>query len=240
MAEIRKYRRLHGGKDLVYFNVKIEQTDLEIGAVRMLRKEAVELVKGFRKDLEDYIRIHPQFLTTLSPLACFSEAPAIVKRMCRAAEKAGVGPMAAVAGAVSEMVGKSLQQFSREVIVENGGDIYIKSSHPRVIGIYSGDSPLNQKIGIQLEPNQMPLGVCTSSGKIGHSLSMGNADAVMVTSEDTALADAAATAVGNRVKSPSDIDKALNFAAKIDGVRGVLIICGRQLGVWGDLKLIKL
>ncbi|NLO82422.1 MAG: UPF0280 family protein, partial [Clostridiales bacterium] len=199
MAQKRIYRELHKGKDLIYFKVKVEQTDLDIAARSMLRKEALQLVKRYRNDIEEYIKRDKRFLTSLTPIPCLPDAPAIVRRMCMAAHMAGVGPMAAVAGAISEFVGRELLKFSAEIIVENGGDIFIKSQRDRLVGIYAGDSPLSQKIGLKISAEDTPLGICTSAGKIGHSLSLGKADAVVIVSKDTPLADAVATAVGNIV-----------------------------------------
>ncbi|MBM7582922.1 ApbE superfamily uncharacterized protein (UPF0280 family) [Caldicoprobacter guelmensis] len=240
MAEKRFYRELYRARDLVYFNVKIEQTDLDIGAHSMLRQEALQLVKKYRKDIEDYIRKDSKFLISLVPIKCLPDAPAIVRRMCDAAQKAGVGPMAAVAGAISEFVGMELLQYSPEVIVENGGDIFLKSCRERVIAIFAGASPLSQKIGLKISAKDTPIGVCTSSGKIGHSLSFGKADAVVILSHDTALADAAATAVGNIVKAPHDIEKGIHLARRIEGVLGTVIIVDDKMGAWGNVHLVKL
>ena len=240
MAEKRFYRELHRAKDLVYFNVKVEQTDLDIGARSMLRQEALQLVKKYRSDIEAYIRKDNRFLTSLVPIKCLPDAPAIVRRMCDAAEKAGVGPMAAVAGAISEFVGMELLQFSPEVIVENGGDIFLKSCRERVIAIFAGASPLSQKVGLKISAQDTPIGVCTSSGKIGHSLSFGRADAVVILSHDTALADAAATAVGNVVKTKDDIEKGIHLARRIEGVLGAVIVVDDRMGAWGRVQLVKL
>lgn len=240
MAEKRSYREFHRAKDLVYFNVKVEQTDLDIGAHSMLRHEALQLVKKYRKDIEEYIRKDRRFLISLIPIPCSPDAPAIVRRMCSAAQKAGVGPMAAVAGAISEFVGMELLQFSPEVIVENGGDIFLKSRRERVIGIFAGTSPLSQRIGLKIPAEDTPIGICTSSGKIGHSLSFGRADAVVILSHDTALADAVATAAGNVVKSKDDIEKGINLARRIEGVLGVVIIVDDKVGAWGSVQLVKL
>jgi ApbE superfamily uncharacterized protein (UPF0280 family) len=146
--------------------------------------------------------------------------------------------MAAVAGAIAEMVGMELLQYSDEVIVENGGDIFIKTNVPRKVGIYAGNSPLSGKIAIKIYPEETPAGICTSSGTVGHSLSFGKADAVVVVSRDAFLADAVATAVGNRVKNPSGIKDAVDFAAGIDSVEGVLVIIGDKLGAWGKIELV--
>ncbi len=240
MEQERFYRQLYSSQDLVYFNVKVEQTDLNIGAYKRLTKEAVGVIKKYRQDIKDYIREVPEFLTSLKPLPCPVHALPIIKDMCQAAQKCSVGPMAAVAGAIAQYVGEELSKFSREIIVENGGDIYIKSSKERIIGIYAGDSPLSGRIGIKIKPEDCPLGVCTSSGKIGHSLSFGQADAVVIISKDVALADAAATAIGNIVKKVEDIQRAISLAKNISGILGVLIIIDDKLGAWGNIELVKL
>jgi ApbE superfamily uncharacterized protein (UPF0280 family) len=121
--------------------------------------------------------------------------------------------------------------------VENGGDIYLKSLKQRLIGIYAGKSPLTGRVGLEIEGKDTPLGVCTSSGTVGHSLSYGQADAVIVLSPSTALADAAATAIGNHIHQPSDIPGGIEFARSVGGLKGVVIIQGEQVGVWGKVKL---
>jgi len=142
-------------------------------------------------------------------------------------------------GAIAEFVGRELLEFSPEIIVENGGDIFVKSLRQRTIGIYAGGSPLTGRLGLQIEPEDTPLGICTSSGTVGHSLSFGRADAAIVLADSATLADAAATAIGNRVSEPADIEKAIEFARGIGQLRGVVIIKGENLGVWGEVKLVK-
>jgi ApbE superfamily uncharacterized protein (UPF0280 family) len=151
-----------------------------------------------------------------------------------------VGPMAAVAGAIAEWVSKDLLKLSREVIIENGGDIYLTTSQERTIGIYAGSSPLSLKIGIVIRPEETPLGVCTSSGIVGPSLSFGKADAVCILSKSAALADAAATAVGNILQEKKDVERGLERGREIEGVLGTLIIMGEKMGVWGNIRLIQL
>jgi len=237
MYQPRTYRHWVKDKDLVAFNVTVKETDLYIRATSDLKSEAHELVVKYRRMLEEYIEGHPSFLTSLEPVAVADDAPQIVGSMAEAAGKAGVGPMAAVAGAIAEAVGSELAAFSPEVIVENGGDIYIKSSGKRLIGIYAGKSPLTGRVGLEIEGKDTPLGVCTSSGTVGHSLSLGQTDAVIALSQSTALADAAATAIGNRISQPSDIPGGIEFARSIGGLKGVVIILGEQVGVWGEVKL---
>ena len=139
MYEERKYRDLFKGSNLVFFDARIMETDLVIGAERELKREALESIRKYRSMIEEYIWLHRDFLTSLEPVAASEDAPPIVKSMCEAAALAGVGPMAAVAGALSEMVGKDLLKLSGEIIVENGGDIYIKTNSVRKAGIYAGN-----------------------------------------------------------------------------------------------------
>jgi ApbE superfamily uncharacterized protein (UPF0280 family) len=146
--------------------------------------------------------------------------------------------MAAVAGAMAQFVGRDLLSLTPNVIVENGGDIFLKCKDNINIGIFAGESPLSDRLAIRVGPEEMPVGICTSSATVGPSLSLGRADAVCVRSSSAALADAAATAVGNRVKTKKDIKKALAFGSQIKDVRGILIILGDELGVWGEMELI--
>ncbi|MBE0415094.1 MAG: UPF0280 family protein [Dehalococcoidia bacterium] len=237
MYQPRTYRHWIKDKDLVSFNVTVKETDLYLRAQRNLEEEAHKAILKYRTPLEKYIELHPLFLTTLEPFPVAEDAPKMVREMAEAAEKAGVGPMAAVAGAIAEGVGRELMKFSEEVIVENGGDIFLKTLKKRLVGVYAGESPFTGKIALQIQPEQTPLGICTSSGTVGPSLSFGSADAVIVLSPSTALADAAATAIGNLVKESSDIPKGIEFARGIAGLKGVLIIKEDKLGVWGEVKI---
>lgn len=202
-------------------------------------RTALRSVRKYRQQIQDYIRIQPEFLTSLEPVVPKPCCAPIIQKMCEAADKAQVGPMAAVAGAIAEMTGYALLRYSDEVIVENGGDIFIKTDSERKIGIYAGDSPLSGKLALKILPKQTPAGVCTSSGTVGHSLSFGKADAVVIVSKDTFLADAVATSVGNKVKTPKDIEYALNYASQIKGITGAVIIVRDKIGAWGDIELTK-
>ncbi len=237
MYEPRAYRQEIFAKGLVSFQVVIKETDLHVSACKELKKETEEAVKKYRKELEDFIAKQPIFLSTLKPLDVPATAPDIVRDMAEAAKRVDVGPMAAVAGAIAQYVGKELLQFSSEIIVENGGDIFIHTLRPRTVAILAGDSSLSNKFGLEISPEQSPLGVCTSAGTVGHSLSLGSADAVIVISKDTALADAAATAIGNKIQKVGDIQKALEFGMTIDDILGIVVVKDDQIGAWGDIKL---
>ena len=235
--EPRTYRHWIEDKDLVPFNLTVKETDLYIRASSNLKRKAHRLVLKHRQQLETYIEHHPAFLTSIEPLPTPEDAPHIVKQMMAAAQNTGVGPMASVAGAIAENVGKELLPFSPEIIIENGGDIYLKSLKKRTIGIFAGKSPFTGKIGLKINAQDTPLGICTSSGTVGHSLSLGKADAVVVLAESATLADAAATAIANRVIQPDDITSAIEFGKSINGLAGIIIIKDANIGIWGEVKL---
>lgn len=223
---------------LVRFNVTEFESDLEIFAKFNLENEAREQLKKYRSEIQKYIDVHPEFLTSLVPLKAQDDAPEIVKHMCLAAEAVGVGPMAAVAGAISQYVGMALIKYTDEIIIENGGDIYMKNKTDKHILIFAGNSPLSNKIALLISGENKSVGICTSSGTVGHSLSFGKADAVVTISEDALLADAAATAVCNMVKSADDIKKSIDFAKSVPGIDGVVIILQDKLGAWGNITLV--
>ncbi len=237
MYQPRVYRHWVKDKDLTSFNVVVKETDLHIRASSNLEQKALKLVMNYRGMLERYIEQHPSFLTSLEPIAAENNTPRIITRMIESAERAGVGPMATVAGAIAEAIGSELLPLSPEVIVENGGDIYLKTLKKRLIGIFAGQSPLSGKIALEIKAEDTPMGICTSSGTVGHSLSFGKADAVIVLSKSATLADAAATAIGNLIIQPADIPLGIELAQSIDGVRGVIIIKDDKMGLWGEVKL---
>jgi len=237
MYEPRNYRHWVKAGDLVSFNVVVKETDLYIRASTNLQRKAYKLVLKYRDILERYIEQHPTFLTSLEPLSVGDNAPHIIKSMVESTARVGVGPMASVAGAIAEFVGNELLDFSPEIIVENGGDIYLKSLRERLVGIYAGESPLTGKIGLKINNENTPLGICTSSGTVGHSLSYGKADAVIALSKSATVADAAATAIGNLVIQPNDIPSGIEFAKGIEGLSGVVIIKDDNMGLWGEIRI---
>ncbi len=240
MYEKRIYRNLIKTDDLVKFEVMVKETDLLVRAERDLSKETRESVLKYRHQIETYIAVKPEFQISLIPLKNDPYAPEIVKEMIQSSQLAHVGPMAAVAGAMAEWVSKDLLQLSGELLVENGGDIYLATSKERTVGIYAGESSLSLKIGIVIKPEETPLGICTSSGTVGPSLSFGKASAVCILAKSSTLADAAATAVGNIVKEKKDIELGLERGRAITGVLGTLVIIGEKMGVWGNVKLTQL
>lgn len=234
------YRQQQKKKGLTAFEITVQETNLHIQADTDLSGQAIQAVCHCRDLIEGHIRKHPAFAGSLVPLAVPDSAPGIIRDMAHAADTAQVGPMAAVAGAVAEYTGRHLLSFSSEVIVENGGDIFICSHSDTVLTIFAGTSPLSMTTGIQVPRQNSAFGVCTSSGTFGHSTSFGKADAVMVMARSCMLADAAATGLANQVNTAGDIPAALDKGRQISGISGLVIIMGAQLGLWGSLKLVRL
>ena len=237
VAEINSeiYRTMVRAKGLRSFRVVVKQTDLFISCNSDLAREALELVRYFRSQIEEYIVGHPRFLRSLAPLAVDPLAPPIVKAMFKAAGQVGVGPMAAVAGAIAEFVGRGLLELTPEVIVENGGDVFIATDQGTDICILAETSSLTG-LTITLPDFKAPVGVCTSSGRLGHSLSLGRSDAVTAVAPSATLADAAATALGNQVHGPEDIEKAIE-TAQIIGLDAVAVLVKGRVGLWGGIAV---
>jgi ApbE superfamily uncharacterized protein (UPF0280 family) len=236
----RTYRNRVNVKDLVSFRIAVKETDLWISADRRLEKETRDLVFYYRNMLETYIRTHPIFLSALTPFRDDPYAPTLIREMIHATKSVGVGPMASVAGGIAQYVCKDLLELTDQVIVENGGDIYLKTNRPATISIFAGHSPLSEKIGLIVKPKQMPLGVCSSSGTVGHSLSKGSTDVVCLLSSTAIMADAAATALGNRIQSKRDMEKASDWTKTIEGILAGVVIMGDRIAAWGDVELVDL
>ena len=236
--EDRSYRSLINKDNLISYNIKISESDLFISSDTDLAVLAEKSLIQHRYSLETYIRNHPEFQTSLLPLPEDHFALPIVRCMLSKSKICGVGPMASVAGAIAEFVGYDLLDATENLIIENGGDIFLRSKNKLNVAIYAGESTLSYKLNLIVKPEDTPLGICTSSATVGPSLSFGKADAVCVTSTSATLADAAATAIANRVKNKTNIKFALNYGMKIPGVKGIVIICGNDMGAIGEVKFV--
>ena len=201
---------------------------------------AQKAVLRIRNDIEGYILQHSEFATTHKPINAAADSPEIVKQMCLACERVNVGPMASVAGAVAHSaLIDILNAGASEAVVDNGGDIALFITEPIHVGIFPGYRS-TRNLAFRVLPLETPIGICTSSGTVGPSFSYGNTDAAIVISEDVLLADAAATALGNQVKSDSDIENAFQILDDVHDIEGAMIILGDKIGTWGTLpQLIK-
>jgi ApbE superfamily uncharacterized protein (UPF0280 family) len=212
---------------------------LKIDGERFVDVAYASLLRN-RAELEGYIALHPFFQSTLEPTEVGRDAPQVVRLMAEAAEKTGVGPMAAVAGALADlMLEDVVKQGCGYAIIENGGDIAMQVDRAAKVVVYAGSSPFSGKVGFDVMPKDTPLGVCTSSGTVGHAISFGNADAAVAFADGAALADAAATALGNAVKSEDDVSKAAELAKSLS-IRGAVVIKGKTIAAWGRIpKIVK-
>jgi uncharacterized protein len=230
------------------FTTGYKETDLWIGVDPDSFQDEMKVfcfdrIKNYRRELENYLVRDPEYGVSLSPYQTKGYAPVLAYTMAKAAAKANVGPMAAVAGAFAQQLGNDLMDnfIIKEIAIENGGDIFLHLINPVIMSIFAGHSPLSGKIGIEIPGGTGSIGVCTSSGTVGPSLSFGKADAVMVSCKDAAVADSWATSLGNRVQTAEDIDFVLKFTEKIKEILSVVIICGGKMGIRGifDLKFTK-
>lgn len=239
-----KYRSQFKG-ELELRQISVLETDLAIGLdpgawTGALEKGVEAYIRELRQGLDDFISLNPEFKLTHDPYLIDPSAPPMALKMAKAGNLAGVGPLAAVAGAFAQEVGEYLAPYSGEVFVENGGDLYLAGQKERIVGIFAGKSTFSGKIGLKIKPAQMPLGICTSSGTVGPSFSYGNADAVTILSRDAYLADAVATATANCVQTVEDVERAAVFASAIAGISGVLAIKDKVMGAWGGIELVSI
>ncbi|WP_147822137.1 UPF0280 family protein [Salidesulfovibrio onnuriiensis] len=238
----RGYREImHPASGEIGFQVVVEETDLFIIATQDIHEEVAALVQELRGALKNHILFHPEFLSSLEPLSEDKGAPGFIRRMYAAGEACGVGPMAAVAGTIAQEVADRFRSRCPDILVENGGDVYMHSTRERTVALLA-DPEGGASIGLRVEAEQCPLALCSSSGRIGHSLSLGTGDLVCVLSESGSLADAAATALCNLLGEERDLELVVERAQEWAtlGLSGVFAQYGDKLAAWGNLELVAL
>ncbi|MBN1883149.1 MAG: UPF0280 family protein [Deltaproteobacteria bacterium] len=240
----RTYRFGIPAEGLVSFTVTVKETNLFIRTNMPHKKLVVDAILSARYSLEKYIEDNPQFFETLSPLPDDPLAPSLVRGMIRDARLCAVGPMAAVAGTLAEIAARSLAEIqpdgeqSTEAIVENGGDVYIISPVSRVVSLeWSMDGGGEGCVGMEIPPSPDGIGISSSSGTFGHSLSLGGCDLAAVVASRGSLSDAAATALGNRIKRPEDIEAQIADICRIPDVVGAFVVACGVIGMQGDIRL---
>lgn len=233
--------------------ITIGETELKISSDLMVPELSNYIIK-LRSQLKGYIRRNPEFLTSFEPVIVKdtlnndlgpehsqkSDAPLIVNLMSRAGRRADVGPMAAVAGTISQLsMGFMVENGANFVIVDNGGDISLEINKDVVVGLYAGESSLSGELGFKIKPKQTPMGICTSSGTVGHSISFGRADSVTVFANESSIADALATSIANEAKGSNDEDavqRSLEHAEEFKKtLRGVMVVVGESAGTLGRI-----
>jgi len=233
----RFYRNIMKIGNLKKFQVKVKETDLLIFSEKNIKKEIEKEVIKQRKIIEDYISQHPEFHLSFSPIDVESKEE-IINLMSISSKLTKTGPMASVAGAISEIVGKKFLSISPQILIENGGDIFMNLKNEVKISIYAGNSPFSMKIGIKVK-GENSIGIATSSGTVGHSFSYGDADAVTVISKSSTFADGAATYFGNLIKGKIDKEIIEKEVDNFPFIEGILIIRKKELFIWGNIELIK-
>lgn len=246
MAEYkeRKYRKSFATENRIAFIVEYKKSDLWIAVDRPSWNEDIPKFCSGRlaalwRGMEHWLAHNPAYAKSLVAYPASPDAPEIFLRMSDAALRAGTGPMSAVAGAVAEYIAEEIRaEFGcGEVIVENGGDIFARFTAPMDVSVFAGASPLSGKVGFHIPAEYSPLGICTSSGTVGPSLSFGRADAVMIISRDTPAADSYATAFGNMVKEQEDIERVIEEISSREDILAAIIIKDDRMGITGELDM---
>ena len=201
-------------------------------------------------DVEKFATNHPVFKDSFEPTN-FAVKDLQIPRVARIMEEVtapfGIGPMAAVAGAIADIIFERLQSLDpRMLLVEDGGEIVVKSTEPVTIGLYTGLTALGGDVGFEIDPLDMPIGIATSSATVSHAISLGEADAATIFAKNGAVADAAATFFCNNVKGndiPQSIQRALAFLPSFEdcGVHGAFIVRESYVGTAGKIpRLVKI
>ena len=224
--------------EFVLAKVEIEETAATIAADREFLASAVEAIRSTRSQIERQIRQDRFFLTTLEPYDPEPSSQRIIRRMCAASAAAGVGPMATIAGVIAqEALEAMVSNGCRHGWVDNGGDIALITERPATLEIFS-DPESRNACALELEPTDEIIGVCTSSGTLGHSVSFGNADVALAIADDAVLADALATAIGNAVTDKKSLSTCFDKFKSMDGFRAGLAMIEGSISMHGKVPRI--
>ena len=226
-----------------YEEINIDETHIRL-KTDIAEHNLKNYIHSIRSDLKNYITINRDFLLSIEPLKLDAESlPLIIRTMHESSLIADVGPMACVAGTISELsLNYLMQNNSKNSIIENGGDIALINDKTTICGIYSNNKVLGNEIAFQIKPQKDSLGICTSSGKIGHSISFGSSDSVTVIGKSAAIADGLATRIANDVVGETSEDKVSNALETSENFKeffkGALIISQDHIGTIGKLPKI--
>jgi ApbE superfamily uncharacterized protein (UPF0280 family) len=225
-----------GGK--YHWKITYQYSDLLLSSDKNIAGLIEKPLKDIYRYLNKCFKEDPVFLRSLSPVRINPGYPEIIKKMCLLSAEFNVGPMAAVAGTVNEFLAERINKYCGNLIIENGGDLYLRSKNDRILGIYVKNKYFKDSISIRIKAANMPCGVCASSGTFGHSLSLGKCDLAVVMSKSAITADAAATAVANSISCKDDILASIEHFRNCRGIDGLLLIKEDQIGLWGNIELV--
>ncbi|SMP08150.1 hypothetical protein SAMN06265339_0578 [Desulfurobacterium pacificum] len=239
--EKRFYRKWEKRKGFKSFEIVSGESDIFISVPEKhyseeLKKTLLNRLITLREQILSFSNKHREFLTSLTPVKIPPLSPAIINYMAKSAKEIGVGPMAGVAGAINFYLSETLKERGiDEFFIENGGDTYFSSKSPVTVGIITGSPNIDGKIGIKLAPGTWS--VCSSSSKIGHSLSLGRTQLVTVVAKDPAIADCAATFLANS-KSVEEVQE--RFKKIKDKITGFLSFIDNKFAFYGlELTAVK-
>lgn len=221
-----------------YFKINYKQTDLLIGVERSgfsgimpeIKLLIFEKLQELYAELESHIKKHPEFKTSLKPIG-IHDAKHYIQSMIHHTTEAEVGPMASVAGMFSDEITTLIKLYCQSCFCENGGDISSDSEEELSLIVFPGSTDFKTKIKMSIPPGKTGI---ASSGKIGHSLSLGQADLVSVGAETATRADAFATAIANKVVKGKDNAYLLEA---YDFLEYILIVEGEKIWYKGNYEL---
>lgn len=242
--ELRKYREKMGGGRFQPLLVRVDESDLWLGISNcrnpgIFKEKIINFVYELRRSIQNYIDNNPDFKDSHIPLPVSDEDDKSIKEMKLAAIAANTGPMAAIAGHIAACTLKYMESLfpESEIIVENGGDVFMKIYEDIVISPFAGNNQCFSEFGFCIDSGYKYLSICASSGRFGHSFSYGKADLVAVFSKNACLADAFATSLANKIQNRDDVDKIAETLP--ENILGILAVKEDKMAYNGPFHILS-
>lgn len=226
-----------GDTDVMRSHFEVGETAVTVISDEEYIRVAEQAIFEARERILRKISEDPYFATTYDPYPVSEDDDPLIKRMCQASLLAGVGPMAGVAGAIAVFaVERMVEAGASYAIVENGGDIALRIDRDITVGVFQDDDRFRE-LAFRIPKRNGIFGICSSSGKVGPSVSFGKSGISTVFSDDVILADACATALGNMIRDggQEEMSRALEEIGGIHGVDGCVSISNGLYASIGDV-----
>jgi ApbE superfamily uncharacterized protein (UPF0280 family) len=228
--ERKSYRNRIPLAHSVSFEVEVRETNLFVQAHSDLSAKVKDSVFRYRYQIEEYLRQHPAFRESASPIQIYGSAPEIVRYTDLSCRRTGVAPMSCISGAIADFVGRDLASDSANLVVSSGADAWVRSNYPLDVYLYAKGSPLHERLILALPTYDRIFGIATYvPGRGVH--------AVTVMSRSACLAAAFARDIGDRIASGEPVMSVLNRAESYVDVGGIILIAGSTVVAGGDLVL---